>query len=449
MATVLIVEDDPAHREALHDLVAGEGVETRLAGCVGEAKQSIEAAPVDLVLCDLILPDGRALDLLPSLEDHPETDFVLVTGQATLDSAVEAFRGGAVDYLTKPIDVSRLRAILARLKRAHRLRTQVGRLQDELLQMGHFARLIGASKAMHVVYDQIRKVAPTRSTVLITGETGTGKELVAGTLHDRSPRSAGPFVAVNCAAISPTLIESELFGHEKGSFTGASRRHEGFFERARNGTLFLDEITEMPLELQAKLLRTLESREVQRVGGQEPVAVDVRLVAATNRDPQQSVADGRLREDLLYRLLVFPIHVPPLRERGDDVTLLANHFLERLNAEGDARKEFSKEARERLRLHHWPGNVRELEHAIERAFIEAAAGDIGVDCLPFVEATQTQGSDETLPIRVGCSLAEAERIVTLATLDRFREKKKTAEVLGISLKTLYTRLKGYGARSAS
>jgi len=445
MPTVLIVEDDHAHREALRELVATEGVEPCAVGTLAEAKRKLDEARVGLVLCDLMLPDGSALDLLPLLEERPETDLVLVTGQGSIDSAVEAFRGGAIDYLTKPIDSGRLRTILARLKRADALRTQLGRLRDELLDMGRFGRMIGASKAMHQVYGQIVKVAPTQATVLITGETGTGKELVAETIHDRSARSTYPYVTLNCAAVSPTLIESELFGHEKGSFTGATRRHEGFFERARGGTLFLDEITEMPLELQANLLRTLETREVQRVGGDRPIPVDIRLVAATNRDPHQAVADGKLREDLLYRLLVFPIHVPPLRERGDDVVLLANHFLGQMNREATTQKEFTREARDRLRLHHWPGNVRELRHATERAFIEATT-DIGVECLPFVEQAKPERSAEPLAIRVGMSNAEAERILTLATLDQIREKKKTAEVLGISLKTLYTRLKGYGAR---
>jgi DNA-binding NtrC family response regulator len=445
MPIVLIVEDDPAHLEALRELVASEGFDTRATGALADAKRMLDEVRVDLVLCDLMLPDGSALDLLPLLEERPETDLVLVTGQASIDSAVDAFRGGAIDYLTKPIDFTRLRTILARLRRADQLRTQVGRLRDELLDMGRFGKMIGASKAMHQVYSQVVKVAPTQATVLITGETGTGKELVAETIHDRSPRSTRPYVTLNCAAVSPSLIESELFGHEKGSFTGATRRHEGFFERARGGTLFLDEITEMPLDLQAKLLRTLESREVQRIGGDRPIPVDIRLLAATNRDPHQAVTDGKLREDLLYRLLVFPIHVPPLRERGDDVVLLANHFLWQLNREAGTQKEFTKEARDRLRLHHWPGNVRELRHATERAFIEAT-NDIGVECLPFVEQAKLERSAEPLAIRVGMSNAEVERILTLATLDQLREKKKTAEVLGISLKTLYTRLKSYGAR---
>jgi len=445
MPSALIVEDDPAHLDALSTLVATEGFETRAAHSLADAKRSLDEAPVDLVLCDLRLPDGSALELLPLLEERPETDVVLVTGQASIDSAIEAFRGGAIDYLTKPLDLTRLRAILANVRRADRLRVQVGHLRAELLQMGRFGKMIGASKAMHVVYDQVLKVAPTSATVLITGETGTGKELVAETLHDRSQRSGAPFVALNCAAVSPNLIESELFGHEKGSFTGASRKHEGFFERARGGTLFLDEITEMPLELQAKLLRTLETREVQRIGGDQPIPIDVRLVAATNRDPHQAVADGRLREDLLYRLLVFPIHVPPLRERADDVVLLADHFLAQLNREGGTHKELTKESRSRLQLHHWPGNVRELRHALERAFIEATH-DIGVECFPFAEHAPAERGTEPLAIRVGMSNAEAERLLTLATFDHFGEKKKTAEVLGISLKTLYTRLKSYRAR---
>jgi DNA-binding NtrC family response regulator len=268
---------------------------------------------------------------------------------------------------------------------------------------------------------------------------------VASTVHELSGRTSKPFCALNCGAITPSLIESELFGHERGSFTGALRRHEGVFERANGGTLFLDEITEMPIDSQVKLLRALESREVQRIGGDRPLPVDARVIAATNRDPHAAVAEGKLRQDLLYRLLVFPIQLPPLRERGDDILILANHFLAKHNREKGARKRLTKSAAERLMLHAWPGNVRELEHAIERAFI-VAEDEIGPESLPFPAAAPVaaDAKGDALPIHVGMTMAEAERVLTLATLDRCGEKKKTAELLGISLKTLYNRLREYG-----
>jgi DNA-binding NtrC family response regulator len=375
-------------------------------------------------------------------------DAVLVTGHATVDSAVEAFRRGAFDYLTKPVDLPRLREILAHARRSARLRDEVGALRRELRELGRFGKLVGGSPAMQKVYDQIQKVAPTDATVLITGETGTGKELVAETLHALSRRSEAPFLPLNCGAVSATLIESELFGHERGSFTGATARRDGYFERANGGTLFLDEISEMPVELQVKLLRAIETQDIQRIGADQSTRVDVRVIAATNRDPELAVAEGRLREDLLYRLNVFPIQVPPLRERGDDVDLLAAHFLALLNQRAGTRKELSRAARERLRAHAWPGNVRELKHVLERAFIssgeEIEAEWLGLGSGLSAGAAADPGAPVgELPIWVGMSASDAERVLTLATLERYRERRRAAEVLGISLKTLYNRLKSY------
>jgi len=443
MAIVLLVEDDRAHVEALRTLLDDEGFEVEAVETLAAARKALEERHVDLLLCDLQLPDGTALQLLPVLEERPLTDLVLVTGQGSVDSAVAAFRGGAVDYLTKPVEVPRLRKILAQVRRTARLRGQVKALRSQLRQFGRFGKLVGASEAMQGVYDQVLRVAPTQATVLLTGETGTGKEVVAATIHELSARSDRPFWPLNCGAIAPTLIESELYGHERGSFTGATSRQQGVFERADGGTLFLDEITEMPLELQAKVLRALESGEIQRVGGDATLRVDVRVIAACNRDPHAAVKEGRFREDLLYRLLVFPIHLPSLRERGDDISLLADHMLAARNRQEGTRKVFSKAARERLRLHDWPGNVRELEHAIERAFI-LADDQIGPECLAVGGAVPSPPTED-LGIHVGMSTSEAERLLTLATLDHYGEKKKTAEVLGISLKTLYNRLKSYQA----
>jgi two-component system response regulator AtoC len=297
---------------------------------------------------------------------------------------------------------------------------------------------------MQRVYDLIAKVAPTDATIFITGETGTGKELVAQTVHQQSRRHREPFRPVNCGAVSPSLIESELFGHERGSFTGAERVHRGYFEQANRGTLFLDEITEMPQELQVKLLRVLETGAVRRIGGTEAIQVDARVIAATNRRPEEAVAVGKLREDLLYRLNVFPITLPPLRDRGEDVSLLAEHFLAGFNRQEGTTKSFSPDSLDRLKRHRWPGNVRELRNSIHRSFI-LAEDRIDVNDLP-APVRSVEGSPSTVALKVGVSLAEAQRRLIVATLESCSsDKKRAAEILGISLKTLYNRLNEYRA----
>jgi DNA-binding NtrC family response regulator len=359
---------------------------------------------------------------------------------------VEALRDGALDYLQKPIDHARLKTVLTHVSRTRSLKREVGALRDELRELGRFGAMVGRSQVMQVVYDLITRVAPTNASVLVVGESGTGKELVAQTVHQLSRRRTQPFLAVNCGAISPTLIESELFGHEKGSFTGADRRRHGYFEQADGGTLFLDEITEMPTELQVKLLRVLETRQVTRVGATEAIPVDVRVIAASNRNPETAVAEGKLREDLLYRLNVFPIHLPPIRSREDDVILVAQHFLDQFNAREGTRKQFSQGALEQLRIYDWPGNVRELKNAVERATI-LADRVIDANLLPQAEPRdRANGDDSMLEVRVGSSINEVERRLILATLDRLDgDKRQAAEVLGISLKTLYNRLNVYDA----
>ncbi len=320
-----------------------------------------------------------------------------------------------------------------------------------------FGRLLGASRAMNSLFETIERVAPTHTTVFIVGESGTGKELVARTIHDRSSRRDGPFLALNCGAIPANLIEAELFGHEKGSFTGATRLHKGYFERANGGTLFLDEISEMPIELQVRLLRVLEAGKLFRVGGSAEIPTDVRVLAATNRDPRHAIAEGRLREDLVYRLSSFPIRVPPLRERDDDAVLLARVFVEELNDEYHADKVLSDTAEESIRMAVWRGNVRELRNVVQRAFIMADDW-ISIDDargLPVVEAgpSGVQGGldGRRIAFEVGTTLAELERQAILSTLNFCREnKRETARTLGISLKTLYTRLalyKGLDRRS--
>lgn len=332
----------------------------------------------------------------------------------------------------------------------------VGRLSRKAVEAGsrppqRFGSLIGASPAMQNVYQQLARVAPTEATVLILGDSGTGKELAAQTVHHYSQRRDGPFLAVNCGAISAQLIESELFGHEKGSFTGAHRQHSGFFERARGGTLFLDEITEMPLDLQVKLLRVLENRTFMRVGSATPQELDVRIIAATNRKPLEAVAEGRFREDLFYRLNVFPLQLPRLQERLDDIPLLARHFLHQLHSSaGGGRRALSPAALERLRQMPWPGNVRQLKNVLHRAWI-MSDGLITPACLLEPSPADLAAGDggregPTLQIRIGRTLADIEKAVILATLNECRgRREEAASMLGLSLKTLYNRLREYRA----
>jgi len=443
--TVLIVEDDEDLRESMAGLLRRDGHEIREADTVATARVEIQEAAPDVVLLDLTLPDGDGLALLAD-EGLARPEYVVTTGNATTDSAIAALREGALDYLTKPVDRARLRAVLAHVARTRGLKGQVSELRGELRHLGRFGSMVGRSKAMQQVYDLVGRVAPTESTVFVTGESGTGKELVAETVHALSRRKGQPFFALNCGAMTPTLIESELFGHEKGSFTGADRRRRGYFEQADGGTLFLDEITEMPIELQVKLLRVLETGAITRVGAASLTPVDVRIVTASNRDPREAVADEILREDLLYRLNVFPIHLPPLRERGEDVELLARYFLEAVNEREGTSKRLTDAAVARLQELAWPGNVRELKNVVERAAILADAA-IGPELLPEPDPAHAAATrDARLEIRVGTAIADVEQRLILATLEEFDgNKKRAAEVLGISLKTLYNRLNVYDA----
>ncbi|HSJ98947.1 MAG TPA: sigma-54 dependent transcriptional regulator [Myxococcota bacterium] len=449
----LVVDDERDFRESMALLVQREGFVVEEADSLAHARARLADGPVDVVLIDLGLPDGDGLELVRD-EEYAGAAFVVITGNASVDSAVSALREGAIDYLTKPVDRPRLTSILAHVSRQRALHAEVSTLRGELRALGRFGALIGRSAPMQQVYDLIARVAPTQASVFVTGESGTGKELVAETVHAMSKRRDGPFVAVNCGAISPTLIESELFGHERGSFTGADRRRRGYFEQAGGGTLLLDEITEMPIELQVKLLRVLETGCVTRVGSTETLPVDVRVIAASNRDPQKAVEEGVLREDLLYRLCVFPIHLPRLRERGDDIEVLAEHFLAQVNRKEGSAKRWDDAALARLREYEWPGNVRELRNAVERAAILADSVIRPEDlppgprasCGSVVPANRSDEDGAVLRVEVGESIAEAERRLILATLEQLDgDKKRAAELLGISLKTLYNRLSVYAA----
>jgi DNA-binding NtrC family response regulator len=441
MPQALIVDDDLNFLLGLAEVVTGEGFTARTAKSLADARKELTNGTPDIVLIDLNLPDGSGMELLEQLEGEPRPEVILITGHASVETAIDALRKGVADYLTKPVDFARVKMVLANLARTRELREEIGALRGELRQLGRFGALIGASPQMQTAYDLMAKVAPTDATVLLLGETGTGKELAAQSIHRLSRRHKNVFLPLNCGAVSPTLIESELFGHERGSFTGADRVHRGYFERADRGTLFLDEITEMPAELQVKLLRVLETRNVTRIGGNSPLTVDVRVIAASNRSPEEAVTAGKLRADLHYRLNVFPISLPPLRERGDDIKLLAEHFLDLLNKEEGSHKAFTRAAVERLAAHDWPGNVRELKNVVHRAFIMASS-EIGVEALPLGAPEESPGSG--LVVNVGTPIAEAERRLILATLENCGgDKKKAAEVLQISLKTLYNRLNAY------
>ncbi|HVF61023.1 MAG TPA: sigma-54 dependent transcriptional regulator [Thermoanaerobaculia bacterium] len=445
MPHALAVDDDPNFLSALAELIEAQGFTTNIATNLRDARTQVSHRTPDVALIDLYLPDGRGTELLKDLDRDRPTEVVLMTGHADVESAVQALRLGASDYLTKPLDISRLKAILANVASARPAAapaSAAAAAQPQERESDRLELLLGASPPMHAVYEMMTRVAPTDATVFFVGESGTGKDLAAQSLHLLSRRVRAPFLPLNCGAISPTLIESELFGHERGSFTGAARLHKGYFERANNGSLFLDEITEMPIELQVKLLRVLETGGFMRIGGDHPVEVNVRVVAASNRDPHQAVKDGKLREDLLYRLSVFPILMPPLRDRGDDVDLLAHYFLSELNQHEGTAKTLSEEALERFREHSWPGNVRELKNVVHRAYI-MADGEITLRCLPH-ELGGDSGGARSLHFQVGASIADVEKRLILATLELHGgNKRKAAEVLGVSLKTLYNRLNTY------
>jgi two-component system, NtrC family, response regulator HydG len=447
MPHALIIDDDNDVSGGLAELVASEGFSTATATTLAEAREQLRVKPPDVVLLDLVLPDGNGIDLLRELSPDSATEVIVVTGYASVESSIAALRRGATDYLLKPVNVHHLRSALSRIAKPAELRAEVAGLRHTLRSLGGFGSLVGSSAPMQKLYDAIERVAPTDTTVFITGESGTGKEVVAQTIHDESPRRLQPFLAINCGAISPHLIESELFGHEKGSFTGANRQHRGFFERARGGTLLLDEVTEMPPDLQVKLLRVLETSSLTRVGSDEPIETDVRVLAASNRTPQDAVSSGKLRRDLLYRLHVFPVYVPPLRERTGDVTLLALHFLAELNEGAVAPKSFTPAALERLERYGWPGNVRELWNVVRRAYImsdSALITQLGLS----VEATlNAESSARSFQINVGDRIDSVEKRLILATVQHTQTRETAAAMLGISVKTLYNRLRLYETES--
>ncbi len=447
---VLVVDDEVDSALMLGALIESDKFTVATAHSLLEARRHIILQQPDLILLDLQLPDGSGMELLDDKQLVERAQIVLITGHASLETSIQALRLGAADYLVKPVSLKQLQGVLSRIMRPSVLQEEVATLSQEWEKTGRFGHLWGRTPVMQGIYQQISRVAGTGVTVFISGESGTGKEVVARTVHDLSRRRNNPFLAVNCGAISPTLIESEIFGHEKGSFTGADRQHQGFFERAHGGTLFLDEITEMPPELQVKLLRVLETGVFMRVGSSQYQEADVRIIAATNRPAEQAITTGRLREDLFYRLNVFPIELPPLRDRAEDIPLLAQHFLNKLIERENQVKNFSAPALEKLTQYRWPGNIRELRNVVQRAYVMTGDDTITDQWLPkentppATAGTLVNEDGPSISIRFGTSLAQAESQLIFATLKHFNNhKERTAAVLGISLKTLYNRLKVY------
>ncbi len=435
---ILLVDDHDATRETLTEVIRDLGHRVKAAANQAEAVRLVEERQYDLVLTDLKLPDGSGLEVMRRLKAvHPETPVVMITGHATIDNAVEATRMGAYEYLTKPVDLNRLRIVIANALYLSTLERRVGRAAS-------LDAIVGHSPEITKVKDLIKQIAATDVTVLIQGESGTGKEMAANAIQSLSRRENGPFVKVNVAVLSKELIESELFGHEKGAFSGAIRQRKGRFELADGGTLFLDEIGEMPLESQVKLLRVLQEHEFERVGGTETLPVDIRLICATNLDLKKRVDEGQFREDLYFRINVVRIRMPALRERPEDIPLLAEHFRQKYCARYNLDRRFSPEVLQVFTAYSWPGNVRELENAVEGAVVRSVGEVIGVDCLP--EETGRAGHDgEGLDLAAGQPLAEVERRYILAEYDRLgRNKSVVAKSLGIGLKTLYRKLESYG-----
>jgi len=445
MPRVLIVEDDQSSREALAKALSEEGMEVVTAASGEEAIDRLRLTPTDVIVSDVMMGRVSGMDLLTYVQEHyADTAVILVTGHGTIDSAVEAMRRGAYDYVTKPIDLDRLELLV---KRAHRKQSLVREnrdLRQELKRRFSVAGIVGQSAAMRRVLEQVEQVACTNATVLILGESGTGKELVATAIHHNSQRADSRMVKVNCAALPESLIESELFGHERGAFTGAHRSRKGRFELADKGTLFLDEIGDLSLTTQVKLLRAIQEREIERVGGQTPIPVDVRLIAATNQDLSQALAAGKFREDLYYRLRVITVEIPPLRERPGDVGLLLDHFLTVFCTEhGKSVKGFSSASRSKLCSYHWPGNVRELRNLVESLVVTCRGDEITVQGLPDAIAPHREAPTLTVPM--GKSIGHVERLYTLKTLELVGgNKSRAAKVLGIGKKTLYRRLHEYG-----
>jgi len=447
---ILIVEDEPSAREGLARLVSNWNFNASSAENGEKALALISELEPHIVITDLGMPVMDGMTLLKRIkEDYPDLAVIILTGQGTIDSAVEAIKAGAYDYLEKPVDPKRLQHMLDKCLEREKTLKEVQLLKTQLKQYGSFGDMAGNSPQMLEVYRLIEMVAPSTASVLITGESGTGKELVARNIHLRSKRSEGPFIAINCSAIPETLMESEIFGHEKGAFTGALERRLGCFELANDGTIFLDEIAEMPVGTQSKLLRVIEERKFRRLGSKTEIDVDVRIVAATNKQPLKAVEAGELRNDLYYRLNVFTISLPPLRDRLADVPILTEALIRQLNKKHDKNvKGITDRVLKMFSTHNWPGNVRELRNVVERSLIVCDKDLIEDRHLPVLEQREVSPSSNSVTIPVGTTVGEAEKQLIYKTLE-FTENNKTraAEILGVSLKTLHNKLNLYDAEA--
>lgn len=433
---ILIVDDEKDTREFMARALSGKYEVLTAADAELAMKQLDADRSIRLLLSDVRMPGEDGITLMKAAKAmNPGLAVILLTAFGSIDQAVAAMKDGADDFITKPVDLDQLELRIEKALKAHKLESEVKQLKAQLDEKYGMNGIVGSSPAMQKVFRMIRQAAPTDATVLIQGPSGTGKELVARAIHNLSNRSKGPFVAVEFAAISPNLLESEMFGHEKGAFTGAVSRRIGCFESANHGTIFLDEISEMPLELQVKLLRVLQEREFQRVGSNETVKCDIRIVAATNRDLAAYVREGRFREDLYYRLNVIDLHLPALKERTGDVPLLVNRYLKEFGG-----KSVSPDAMRLLEAYQWPGNVRELRNAVEKMCVLSPSGEIGVDDVP-----DEMKRDVPMTLSVSGTLGETEKAKILAVLEEVGgNRTKAAERLGISRRTIYRKLEEYG-----
>ena len=451
-AKILVVDDETNERNGLAELLTGWGYQTEMAADGEEALEKISAFNPEVVISDLRMPRMGGMDLLKKLhEENPGASFIILTGQGTIEEAVEATKLGAYNFLEKPVDAERLRIELRNCLERNENKQNLEIAQRKLRAMGLLGTLVGRSGKMQEVMSLIAMVAPSRASVLITGESGTGKELAARTLHELSSRKAKPFVPVNCAAIPETLMESEIFGHEKGAFTGAVERRLGCFELANGGTLLLDEIGEMPIGTQAKLLRVLEDSKVRRLGSKSENSIDVRVLASTNKIPEEAVAKGQMRSDLYFRLNVVQIAMPPLREHLEDLEDLTTALLDDLSRKHNSHvKRVDDEVLEMFRAYAWPGNVRELRNMLERAVV-TNSGEVlrKKEFSPQLSRpVQAAGGDDGLRLRPGLTVSEAEQRLIFETLAATQNNKtRAAEMLGISLKTLHNKLKEYESQS--
>ncbi|HEX9604325.1 MAG TPA: sigma-54 dependent transcriptional regulator [Myxococcales bacterium] len=447
-ARVLVVDDDASTREVFGELLQRWGYDVEQTGDGHDALKLVTERHPDVIISDLVMPKLDGLALTRALrEESPDTPVIIITGKGTIDAAVEAVREGVFDFVEKPLDPARLKVILQRALEKRQTEHEMQVLRRRLGQVDSGVGLVGQSPAMRKVMDLVEKVAPSKASVVITGQSGTGKEMIARAVHQLSPRRDKPFIAINCSAIPAGLMESEMFGHERGAFTGADQRQLGAWELADGGTLFLDEVGEIPIELQAKFLRVLEEERLRRLGGKSEISIDVRVISATNKDLKEEIKSGRFREDLYFRLNVFHIPLSPLKERRDDIPLLVQHFIDGFGREGGKKLAgLTPQATKVLSEYAWPGNIRELRNTLERAVILCGSAAIDVEHLP-AEMAVGGGESAYLKVPFGLPLREVEKEYILSSLGRMQNNKaRTAQALGISEKTLYNKLYRYSGK---